>query len=183
MQNVKNRCPVCGEGTLRTIAGEFRTHFEDALGTRTDLIVPEVTYEKCDRCGEELLDHAASTKISNAQRSAMGILSAEEILEIRRSLNRTQSQMSELLGIGEKTYCRWESGAYFQSEAFDRYLRLLKATSGAVKTLERIQLEKREKIGTVKNEGDFAYIRDVRVYESASYQFGKLLLSGPFHRA
>jgi len=140
-----------------------------------------VTYQKCENCGEEILDQNASTKISNAQRAAMGLLSADEIRRIRQLLNRTQSQMSNLLGIGEKTYCRWESGSYFQSEAFDRYLRLLRADSGTVKLLERICLEKRGQVEAGKSGVDFLYLKDnVHVYESISYQFNETMRSGLF---
>src|ERR1017187_10673343 len=73
------QCPVCGHGTLENKTGEFRTHFEDDLGHQKELVVPELVYQKCNTCGEELLDDAATKRVSDAQRSAMGLLSAAEI--------------------------------------------------------------------------------------------------------
>jgi hypothetical protein len=52
--------------------------------------------------------------------------------------------MARLLGIGDKTYCRWESGSYIQSEAFDRYLRLLLIAPENLEVLEEIVRAKEE---------------------------------------
>jgi len=173
-------CPVCGKGTLKSITGEFQAYFDDDEGKRKNLLVPNITYQKCDSCGEELLDQDASMKISQAQRAAMGLLSAAEIRAIRQNLGRTQRQMSELLGIGEKTYCRWESGTHFQSEAFDRYLRLLTTDPNALKALERIKSEKDAETEGQANNADFAYLDDLKMYEAASNQFIGILQTGPF---
>ena len=54
-------------------------------------------------------------------------------------LGLKQAEISRLLGIGEKTYCRWETGAYVQSLAFDRYLRLLIAEPRNVHLLKQME--------------------------------------------
>lgn len=177
------KCPICGKGILNAITGDFRTHFEDDAGAQRELVVPAITYEKCDACGEEILAQDASSKISEAQRAAMGLLSAHEIRGIRQSLGRTQHQMSDLLGIGEKTYCRWESGTHFQSEAFDRYLRLLIADPGTVRLLERIANSKQTDRETLAGTSPFTYLGDVKVSESSSIRFNQIFLNGPFFRA
>jgi putative zinc finger/helix-turn-helix YgiT family protein len=177
---IEKTCPICGKGILKALSGEFKATFEDNDGKRRDLLVPNITYEKCDSCGEELLDQDASKRISQAQRAAMGLLSADQIRAIRQKLGRTQRKMSELLGIGEKTYCRWESGTHFQSEAFDRYLRLLTTDLNALKALERIQLEKEFDTEAHTSDPKFAYLDDISVYEEASIQFIGILQTGPF---
>jgi len=176
-------CPVCGKGVLHLIAGEFKTHFEDHRGARREFVVPDLRYEKCDACGEEIFDQDASERISDGQRAAMGLLSVDEIRGIRQLLGRTQREMSELLGIGEKTYCRWESGTHFQSEAFDRYLRLLRSEPKAAKVLERISNEKSGAQETAAVNYGFEYLGDIRTYESLSLQFNEMLQLGPFYRA
>lgn len=40
----------------------------------------------------------------------MGLLSPEELRELRDALHLTQKQISSLLQLGEKTWTRWESG-------------------------------------------------------------------------
>jgi putative zinc finger/helix-turn-helix YgiT family protein len=134
-------CDECKSGKLRKAIVPYHTTFRDVEGDVKNLVVDNVVVYRCDECGNELLDDAAMQQIEDARRHALGLLSATEICELRERLRRTQKQMSELLGIGEKTYCRWESGS-FQSEAFDRYLRLIATDSRIVRLLERIAVEK-----------------------------------------
>jgi putative zinc finger/helix-turn-helix YgiT family protein len=176
-------CPVCGKGTLHSVTNDFTTHFENEDGAQKELIVPALTYDKCDSCDEEIFDQSATSRISDAQRKAMGLLSVDEIRGIRQALGRTQLRMSEFLGIGEKTYCRWESGTHFQSEAFDRYLRLLRSEPSAVRALERIHSEKNNEQEVLVDNYGFTYLGDIQIYESLGHRFNEILQSGPFYRA
>jgi putative zinc finger/helix-turn-helix YgiT family protein len=172
-----NACPVCGEGSLKEVTGEFTTLIDGPDG-QIPLKVPGVVWKQCGSCGEDLLDDDASRVITRAHRTALGLLTAEEIRGIRVRLGKTQVQMSELLGIGEKTYCRWESGTHFQSEAFDRYLRLLRAVPEAVSILTDIG---RAKEGQREGPGSlFPYLQNISKYETTSERFTELLLVGPF---
>jgi putative zinc finger/helix-turn-helix YgiT family protein len=101
-----------------------------------------VTWQKCAACGEELLDDSALSKIEAARYQAEGLLSPSEIRGLRKRLRKTQTEMSALLGVGRKTYCRWESGSYRQNSASDRYLRLLIADPNNVSLLEQMDQEK-----------------------------------------
>lgn len=122
---VNANCDECKTGKLRQIIEPYKTKYTDAQGEARDLTVDRVTSYRCDNCDNEILDDSAMQQIEDARRNALGLLSATEICQLRRDLRKTQREMSELLGIGEKTYCRWETGS-FQTEAFDRYLRLIK---------------------------------------------------------
>jgi putative zinc finger/helix-turn-helix YgiT family protein len=156
-------CPACGFGDLKETSGEFKTQIEGPDGKPMKLSVPNVAWRHCGSCGEDVLDQSASEAITRAHRAALKLLTAEEIRSIRQSLKKTQAQMGELLGIGEKTYCRWESGTHFQSEAFDRYLRLLQMPE-VVEVLYEIRLYKQ---GAAKPAvSKFEYIGDISAYES-----------------
>jgi putative zinc finger/helix-turn-helix YgiT family protein len=171
-------CPACGAGSLKEVTGEFKTQIEGADGRPTTLSVPEVSWRHCDSCGEDLLDEDATKAITRAHRAALKLLTAEEIRSLRQRLGKTQAQMSELLGIGEKTYCRWESGVHFQSEAFDRYLRLLEAAPELVDLLNEIRLYKQGNPTSVASA--FTYLENVAAYEGTSERFVQLLQTGPF---
>lgn len=129
-------CPVCAKGRLIEKRGLYETNFVDRGGVKRTMFVKDLLWEECDSCGEAILDDAATRAIETARRDAVGLLSAVEIRELRLSLGKTQLQMSDLLGIGAKTYCRWESGAYIQSIAFDNYLRLVRRSPQAIRYLE-----------------------------------------------
>ena len=155
-------CPVCGVGDLKRITGEFTTEVEGPDGRPMKLSVPGVTWRHCASCGEDLLDDNASKAITKAHRAALKLLPAEEIHSLRQGLGKTQAQMSELLGIGEKTYSRWESGTHFQSEAFDRYLRLLQVPE-VLDALNEIKLFKEG--STDSPTSTFTYVEAVEAYE------------------
>lgn len=131
-------CPECGGGPLVEKHGDYKTVYLDREERSHPLVVPNLTWLECGSCREIVLDDAAMSAIEGARRQALGLLSPQEIRDLRTRLGRTQAGMSELLGIGEKTYCRWESGSYMQSEASDRYLRLLIAEQKNVELLEDI---------------------------------------------
>jgi putative zinc finger/helix-turn-helix YgiT family protein len=60
--------------------------------------------------GEEVLTQESLDLIEKTQARHMGLMSPEEIKELRRRLDLTQQEISELLQIGQKTYTRWENG-------------------------------------------------------------------------
>jgi putative zinc finger/helix-turn-helix YgiT family protein len=159
-----NACVACGAPGLEEVRGEFKTQIDGPDGHSISLCVPQLTWRHCNSCGEDFLDDDASQAITAAHRSALKLLSAADIRSLRQRLGKTQAQMGELLGIGEKTYCRWESGTHFQSEAFDRYLRLLE-TPDVVARLNEIRLHKQG--GSQSAPPRFEYV-DPSAYESVS---------------
>src|SRR5271156_426415 len=118
-------CPECKNETLLEKEGVYETTYLDREDESHPLNVPDVAWLQCTNCGEAILDDRAMAVIENVRRAAMGLLAPDQIRSLRTTLQKTQKAMSALLGVGEKTYCRWESGSYMQSESSDRYLRLL----------------------------------------------------------
>jgi putative zinc finger/helix-turn-helix YgiT family protein len=135
----ENKCPVCSSGALREVWGDFATEFVTRDREVKPLRVQNVSWLQCEKCGESILDELASGAVEDARRRAQGLLGASDIKELRSRLKLKQAEMSRLLGIGEKTYCRWETGAYVQSLAFDRYLRLLIAERRNVDLLMQME--------------------------------------------
>ena len=179
-------CPECKKESLIQRTGEYETTYIDHDGRSTSLKVPEVTWLECTNCGEAILDDRAMASIEAARRRAVGLLTPNEIREFREELHRTQKAMSVLLGIGEKTYCRWESGSYVQSEASDRYLRLLIADRSNVGLLQEIANGKARPTpaGPLEDLGrTFSSIKDVRAVAGRSQTFVSLLVQGKLQAA
>src|SRR6266508_359262 len=59
--------------------------------------------------GEIYLTGESLEKLDEVKSSHMGLLLPYEIKELREQLGITQKRMGELLQIGEKSYCRWET--------------------------------------------------------------------------
>jgi HTH-type transcriptional regulator / antitoxin MqsA len=176
-------CPVCAKGHLVTKTGRYETEFVDRSGQNRSLVLPDLRWEECDACGEGILDDSATRRLEAARRDALGLLSAVEIRELRLRLETTQARMSKLLGIGEKTYCRWESGLYVQSVAFDNYLRLLRQFPEAVRFLEEMQGEGTELDSRVEIAPVFPSLRDMASLQEPAETFTRLMEGGLLHAA
>jgi DNA-binding transcriptional regulator YiaG len=61
--------------------------------------------------GEIFLDGAAREQIEKVKARNMGLMLPEDIAVLRDQLGVTQKRMARLLQIGEKSYCRWETGS------------------------------------------------------------------------
>ncbi len=76
--------------------------------------------------GEIFFGDEAITLIEQTKARLMGLLSPEEIKDLRARLGLTQKRISELLQIGEKSWTRWETGRERPSRATNLILRALK---------------------------------------------------------
>lgn len=174
-------CPICGEGRLVAKTIEFTATVNDFSGGVREITVPGVLSFECDHCGEQFLDPSSEDSISAAQRRAMGLLSAEEIKALRERLRKTQVEISALLGIGQKTYTRWESGSHFQSESSDRYLRLLIMAPSNADLLSLIA--RRKASGEMDSSAPdvrerFPFVKDLDSATNLEERFKKALASG-----
>lgn len=92
--------------------------------------VDGIEHGLCTECGEVCLSleaaEALQAKAIRASKAAKGLLSPEEIRELRCSLSLSQAAFEDLLGVGAKTVVRWEKGTVFQSAAADRMMRLIR---------------------------------------------------------
>jgi putative zinc finger/helix-turn-helix YgiT family protein len=176
-------CPMCGKGRLLDQNGAFETNYLDRKGAKQTLVVPNVQRLRCESCNEEIIDDAATRQIEAARRTAMGLLSASEIRDLRLRLGKSQAQMSKLLGIGEKTYCRWESGSFIQSVAFDNYLRVIRDIPEV--TVMLIQLEQygvTEALRFVEDElSEFGFLPDIENLNEPAAKFTRQLVTGTLH--
>jgi putative zinc finger/helix-turn-helix YgiT family protein len=128
------KCPICDKGTLGPRQGEFVT--EVKCGTaKKELRIGNISWDECDACGEKIFDDNAMKQISDARYEAVGLLTPSELKEIRRKLGYTQEQMATFLGIGNKTYCRWENGTSIQTKSMDTLIRC--ATRDKLSELQR----------------------------------------------
>lgn len=75
--------------------------------------------------GEVFLDGHATAKLDAAKARYLGLLTPDQLHELRRSMGVTQKGMAELLQLGEKTWTRWESGNERPSRSMNVLLRAL----------------------------------------------------------
>jgi len=119
------KCMICRERTVSpTTLDSYATEVEHN-GRKYAISVADFPVLKCRHCGEIYLDEAADEKLSEALRTAAGLLSPAEIRQGREEFGLTQKHLAGLLRISEFTLSRWETGAQIQQRSMDALLRIL----------------------------------------------------------
>lgn len=119
MQN----CFNCGSA-MQERAGTYRFEPPDNIPGGT-IAVPNATWLECENCGEQLLPAELDEKLQSLSIQRQGLLLPGQIKAVREKLGLTQTAMAERLGVGEKTYTRWESGRSIQNKSSDNLIRLM----------------------------------------------------------
>jgi putative zinc finger/helix-turn-helix YgiT family protein len=97
--------------------------------------IPDLVVPQCTNCLTVAIDEEADQQISDAFRREARLLTPAEIRQGREKLGMTQNQFARLLGIGESTVSRWETGAQIQQRSMDRFVRLCFTSPAAVELL------------------------------------------------
>lgn len=119
-----SKCSICGIGKVseKTISEKFEYKGKS-------LVVPDYHVYACDTCEEEIVDpktlRATEKVLTDFRRRLDGLLASDEIKAIRKKLGKTQAEMAEWLGVGEKNFARYENGQVTQSKTMDLLLRIL----------------------------------------------------------
>ncbi len=118
------QCFNCGSERMEERHGTYRFDPPPNIpgGTMT---IPDATWIECDNCGEQMIPAALNRKLEELSILRQGLLLPAQIKAIREKLGLTQTVMAERLGVGEKTYTRWESGRSIQNKSSDNLIRLM----------------------------------------------------------
>jgi putative zinc finger/helix-turn-helix YgiT family protein len=116
-------CGKCGEQAVERETLPYSTVVQyDGRAYTVDL--PEFRVPRCKNCGAMVFDDSANDQITDALRRQVGLLPPERIRSNRESLGLTQRDFAGLLGVGESTVSRWETGVQIQQKSLDRLMRL-----------------------------------------------------------
>ena len=128
-------CPVC-----EVASTVMRKRRATSVGKSTVTVADE--WMHCPSCGEDFYTAAQADQLHlraiERIRTEEGLLTPDKIKRIRNELGLTQREFELLLGTGEKTCVRWETGRVCQSTAADRLIRLLAANRANVAVLAGI---------------------------------------------
>jgi HTH-type transcriptional regulator / antitoxin MqsA len=102
------KCPACGN--LETVT---RVQEETLSYAGQSLTLHSMKGDFCPACGEGVWDEESYRRYTEAQtaiiRAVKGDVSAD-IRRIRKSLKLTQTELSEVVGIGKVAFSRYERG-------------------------------------------------------------------------
>ena len=130
VESIVMSCPICG-GTHMV---EKRLRETQAL-FKGEVINYEEVYYLCDKADDEENEFVPAKvmdsnllKVRDAYRTIKGLLTSNEIAEIRSYYSLTQSEFAALFGWGEVTVTRYESKT-IQDETYDSLMRMVRENS------------------------------------------------------
>ena len=121
---MKTICPFCGSDALTETTGVFEMPVPENI-PGGPIRIENATWEACGTCGEVMVPDPLGQAIAKVRYRRLGLLSPEEIRQIRQRTGLTAVEMAQILGAGDKSYTRWENGRSLQSKATDTLLRLV----------------------------------------------------------
>ena len=87
-----------------------------------------VDYSVCNQCSEEVITteqiHINEARVREAKKKLDGLLSCEEIRDIRTRLDLTQEEAAKVFGGGVNAFSKYERGEVTQSAAMDKLIRI-----------------------------------------------------------
>lgn len=175
MSNMREYCSECEQLSDFT---EVKLHEKSTI--KDVVIENEHVYYQCSNCGElfePFDDPDYNTRMDFDQyRSKLGLLSPEEIKQIRENYNLTLRQFSELLGISYSTLSEIENGS-LQSKHLDATLRLAQ-TSNAIR---KLYFEKRNKLKANYDNFEKIINKDRSQYNYPFYKIAKNITNVMFY--
>lgn len=128
-------CPICGVGRLVAKKGNFHFTPPDNI-PGGEIVVRGSTWEECSDCEERILSKELLDKLDGIRYERLGLLTPVDIRNIRERAGLSQIEISQLLGVGEKTYTRWESGRSLQNKSSDNLIRVFEQNAELFTRLE-----------------------------------------------
>jgi putative zinc finger/helix-turn-helix YgiT family protein len=139
------RCPICGNETLEQKQGEYR--FEPPANVPGGTMsIANATWAACSSCGEEILPDELTEAIEAEQYRRLGLLSPANIRQVREKTGLSAVEMAHLLGVGEKSFTRWENGRSIQNKSNDTLIRLLDKNAAAFVIVDAERKPDRERL-------------------------------------
>src|SRR4051794_36342695 len=111
-----SRCPVCGHVPLEQRVVD-RTFEYGAEGETVKVEARSVPVEVCPQCGETFSGPRTARAEHDAICRTLGLLTPDQIRQVRERLGLTQEEFSRLTGLGVATVSRWERGRLVQNRA------------------------------------------------------------------
>jgi len=126
-------CVACGKPTLTEQVVPFEFRHGQKHATIQDCQTVCGTCGTVSYVGEQASRHelAVAAKI----REMDGLLSPDELRNIRLKYAFRQTDLEAMLSVGPKTWTRWERGKVPQSKAADTLIRVLAANPGVARDL------------------------------------------------
>lgn len=114
-------CTACDAGHYEEVFVPYETTVADG----TKIVIPKVKFLRCSKCGDELIPPETQREIDRAISEQTEQLSIRELELAAETFGLDQTEISEILGLGSKTFHRWLKGKQYPSRSMGFYIRIL----------------------------------------------------------
>ena len=111
---------------MKTVKIEKKVTIKDSSGRVRTVVTVELNGEIDELSGETFIPAAELKKVDEVKIKAANIMLPWEIKALRRRYGKTQEEMCAIMGLGNRTWTRWESGAIVPNASTCRTLFLLR---------------------------------------------------------
>jgi len=145
------KCPACGNAEMAVKVKEETLSYGGQ-----SLTLHEMKGDFCPACGEGLWDEESYRRFTEAQaaiiRAVKGDVSAD-IRRIRKSLKLTQTELSEVVGIGKVAFSRYERGETRPPAPLVKLLKLVERHPDLLAEMSSAYSPKKEVRLTIRSTG------------------------------
>lgn len=145
-------CPSCQKGLFALV----QIDYEEPVAEDNPITIPGVWVERCDHCGETVFPGETTRFIESVVADQTEQLTGRELERVREDLGvATQDDMSDALGLGLKTYHKWESGKQYPTRSMSYYIRVLAEFPEAFDWLRRRAWRQKNRLTQTNDQPDF----------------------------
>lgn len=120
-ENTPESCFECDQGRYEVVVQSYSCRGQDG----NVVVVPDVTFLRCNHCGEELIPAESDRYISRYVAEANEQLTKAALFTMLDASGLSQKDFAEAIGLGEKTFHRWLKGTQVASRSMGYYLRAM----------------------------------------------------------
>ena len=131
---VRPKCGCCDQGRLDTRYREETVEYGEEGDLQT-VQADRVPVSVCDSCGNVFVTPATLKARHNYVCRALGLITPDEIQELRKRHGMTIAEFARITKIGEATISRWERYRILPNGANSSYLTLLRQNPNLVESL------------------------------------------------
>ena len=147
------QCPICDAGKFQLA----QINYTEEVASDNPIEIRGLWVDRCDHCGEIVFPGDTTRFIESVVAEQTEQLTPHELERIREDLGvATQDEMSEILGLGQKTYHKWESGKQYPTRSMSYYIRVLADVPGAFDFLRCRAWRAKNRVTTPTAQSDFA---------------------------
>ncbi len=137
-------CPLCRKGHFAL----SQINHTEALPDGNLIALRDIWVDRCDSCGEVVFPAETTQFIETIVAEETEQLTPQELERIREDFGTDQTETGEILGLGSKTFHRWESGHQFPTRSMSFYIRVIAEFPQAFEWLRQRAWRNKNRIAT-----------------------------------